>query len=145
MARSRIGDIVKDNIRFFRDQDNRARFESQTGYFADLGFELTSDIQGYAPDCIELLSCIDDVMSGGSDSEEFEGNSSIFRCDSAGVTVESLGPIAEETTYTVEEARAVIRQYFHFLAPTAEEKAGHLQTWEQENGRPYSNRDEVIF
>lgn len=136
---------MTEYIRFFRNERNVPRFNAWNGRFADLGFQLTSDIQGYAPDCLELLSCIDEVTSGLSASEEFEGNSSIFRCDAVGVTIVSLGPVPESTIYTVDEARSVVLQYFDFLAPAREDKERHVATWERENGRPYPNRAQVVF
>ncbi|WP_157563407.1 hypothetical protein [Micromonospora chokoriensis] len=109
-------------------------------HFLDLASQLASDIQSYAPDCLELLQCIDDVASGRCAYEEFEGNSSVVRCTPAGVTVQSLGPVPSGTTYTVDEARAVILNYFNFLAPSVEDRKRHLGTWEQEHGGPFSGR-----
>lgn len=131
---------MQDSIEFQRNQYGAPSVKTRNGHFRDLGSQLVSDIQTYAPDCLELLQCIDDVVSGRSEYEEFEGNSAVVRCTPDGVTVESLGPVPSGTTYTVDEARDVIVRYFDFLAPSADDKKRHLATWERENGRPFPGR-----
>ncbi|WP_433289004.1 hypothetical protein [Micromonospora sp. CA-244673] len=131
---------MQDGIEFQRNQYGAPSLTTRNGHFRDLGSQLVSDIQTYAPDCLELLQCIDDVTSGRSAYEEFEGNSAVVRCTPEGVTVESLGPVPSGTTYTVDEARDVILRYFDFLAPSPAEKKRHLATWEGENGRPFPGR-----
>jgi hypothetical protein len=127
-------------VEFGRDRYGAPSLISGDRRFRDLASQLTSDIQNYAPDCLELLQCIDDVTSGRSAYEEFEGNSSVVRCTAAGVTVQSRGPVRSEVTYPVDEARAVVLTYFDFLAPAAEDRKRHLRTWEQEHGAPFPGR-----
>ncbi|MFU8853169.1 hypothetical protein ACNAW0_19585 [Micromonospora sp. SL1-18] len=131
---------MRDGIEFQRNQYGAPSMKTRDGHFRALGSQLVSDIQTYAPDCLELLQCIDDAVSGPSGYEEFEGNSAVVRCTADGVTVESLGPLPSVTTYTVDEARDVILQYFAFLAPSAEDKKRHVAAWERENGRPFPGR-----
>ncbi|MCZ7374979.1 hypothetical protein [Micromonospora sp. WMMC250] len=128
------------DIEFGRNQFGAPTMTRGDRRFRDFASQLTSDIQNYAPDCLELLQCIDDVVSGRSAYEEFEGNSSVVRCTSAGVTVESLGPVPSGTTYGVDEARSLILTYFDFLAPSVEDRKRHLRTWEQEHGGPFPGR-----
>ncbi|MEU8181368.1 hypothetical protein AB0B85_00120 [Micromonospora sp. NPDC049044] len=127
-------------VEFGRNQYGAASMISGDRRFRDLASQLTSDVQNYAPDCLELLQCIDDAASGRSACEEFEGNSSVVRCTSAGVTVVSCGPVRSGTTYSVDEARTVILAYFEFLAPAAPDRERHLRTWEREHGRPFPGR-----
>jgi hypothetical protein len=134
---------MRDRIDFSRNEHDFPVAKSGNGYFAALGSQLTSDIQKYAPDVLELLQVIDEVRRGESPMQEYEGNSYIFRATSDGVTLESLGPSGKQTTYTFDEATSVVKQYFDFLAPTPEEKAQHVATWEREFGRPYPGRAEL--
>ncbi len=55
---------MKDTVTFFRDQFGAVAAKTETGYFIDLCSQLTSDIQTYAPDAIDLIVLIDDVESG---------------------------------------------------------------------------------
>ena len=128
---------MNDEITFFWNDRGVADFRTKNGYFSDLGSQLASDIQKYASDCVDLLVCIDDVTSGRADVRDFEGNSAEFRCDRAGVTITSLGPKADAKTYPFDEARFVVRQYLDFLAPSADEKARAVATWEKENQRVF--------
>ncbi|MEU1644078.1 hypothetical protein [Micromonospora zamorensis] len=127
-------------VEFGRNQYGAPTMTSGDRRFRDLASQLTSDIQSYAPDCLELLQCIDDVVSGRSAYEEYEGNSAVVRCTPTGVTVDSLGPVPSGTTYTVDEAREVILTYFDFLAPSVQDRKRHLATWEQEHGGPFPGR-----
>jgi hypothetical protein len=131
---------MQDSIEFQRNEYGAPSVKAPSMHFRALASQLVSDIQTYAPDCLELLQCIDDVATGRSAYEEFEGNSAVVRCTPDGVTVESLGPVPSATTYPVDEARQVIIRYFDFLAPSAEEKKRHLATWERENGQPFPGR-----
>ncbi|GIF11784.1 hypothetical protein [Actinoplanes teichomyceticus] len=131
-------------ITFFRNDKNRRDYRVDSKRFVRIGSQLVSDIQGYAPDCINLLECIDEVAAGRAEYTEYEGNSAVFRCHPGGVTIESLGPVPDPATYTFEEARAVVLQYFDFLAPTREEKERNVVAWEQESGRPFAGRTGVI-
>jgi hypothetical protein len=134
---------VRDQITFSRDGEGRLRAKSDNGYFMPLGSQLTSDIINYAPDCLELLQIIEEVRRGESPRQEYEGNSSIFRATPDGVTVESLGPSGRRTTYTFDEAQAVVKQYFDFLAPSAAEKKDAVARWEKEFGHPYPGKAEL--
>ncbi|MGC4892920.1 hypothetical protein [Micromonospora sp. DT31] len=127
-------------VRFARGPHGRPTMTGGHPRFRALAAQLSSDIQAYAPDCLELLQCIDDVRSGPSQCAEYEGNSAILRCTPDTVTVHSRGPVPSSTAYTVEEAEAVIVAYFTCLAPTAEERRRHLRTWEREHGRPGPDR-----
>jgi hypothetical protein len=131
---------MRDSIEFRRNEYGAPTAQAPSTHVRALVSQLVSDIQTYAPDCLELLWCIDEVASGRSAYEEFEGNSALVRCTPDGVTVESLGPMPSATTYTADEAREVVLRYFDFLAPSAEDKKRHLATWERENGRPFPGR-----
>ena len=134
---------MRDRITFSRDDQGRLRAKSDNGYFMPLGSQLTSDIINYAPDCLELLQVIDEVRSGQSPREEYEGNSAIFRATPAGVTVESLGPSGRQAKYTFDEAKDVVKQYFDFLAPSEAEKKDAIARWEKEFGRRYPGKAEL--
>lgn len=129
-----------DDVRFARGAYGTPIMAAGHPRFRPLVSQLTSDIQTYAPDCLELLQCIDDVVSGRSTGEEYEGNSAVLRCTPEEVTVHSLGPVPSSAAYPIEEARAVILAYFIFLAPTVEERLRHVGTWEREHSRPGAAR-----
>lgn len=131
---------MQDSVTFFRDQFGTVAAKSQTGYFIDLCSQLTSDIQTYAPDAIDLIVLIDGVETGRSDLEEWEGNSYVLRAHRHGVTLESLGPEGGSTTYTFGEAKAVILEYFRYLAPDPDTQERHVRKWEQDSGRSFTNR-----
>lgn len=134
---------MRDRIEFSRDDRGWIMARTETGHFNMLASQLTSDIIGYAPDCLELLALMDQVRGGRSPIEEFEGNSSIFRATPDGVTVLSLGPSRKSTTYTFDEARVAVLQYFDFLAPSEAQKKAEVVRWETEVGRPYTARTEL--
>ncbi|MEV6343790.1 hypothetical protein [Actinoplanes sp. NPDC051851] len=132
------------DVRFFRDDNGYRDFSTESKHFIRIGSQLVSDIQGYAPDCVGLLECIDEVAAGRVAYDEYEGNSAVVRFHPAGVTIESLGPHPDPTTYTFDEARAVILQYLDFIAPSQEEKERGVLAWERESGHPFLGRADVI-
>ncbi|MFG3682654.1 hypothetical protein ACGF5H_21370 [Micromonospora chalcea] len=127
-------------IRFARGTHGTPTTTAGDARFRPLVSQLTSDIQTYAPDCVDLLQCIHDVVSGRSPHEEYEGNSAVLRCTPDGVTVRSLGPVPSSAAYSTEEAQTVILAYLTRLAPTAVERLRHVATWEREHGRPCTVR-----
>jgi hypothetical protein len=129
-------------IEFSRDERGRLVARPANGRFNALATQLISDIGDYAPDCLELLQVMDQVRGGQSPVEEFEGNSSVFRATPDGVTVESLGPVPKSTSYTFDEARSAVLDYFDFLAPSEAQKRGEVARWENEFGRQYPGRAE---
>jgi hypothetical protein len=134
---------MRDRIEFSRDDQGWLMARTDNGHFNALATQLISDIIDYAPDCLELLQLMDQVRSGQSPIEEFEGNSSIFRATPDGVTVQSLGPSRRSTTYTFDEARTAVLKYFDFLRPSEAQKKGAVARWENEFGRPYPGRAEL--
>jgi hypothetical protein len=134
---------MSDRIEFSRTDDGRLVGRPSSSRFNLIAGQLTSDIINYAPDCLELLRLMDEVRSGQSPIEEYEGNSAIFRATPPGVTVESLGPTRDSAEYTFDEARSAVLQYFDFLAPSEAEKKNAVARWENEFGHPYPGKAEL--
>ncbi|WBC15873.1 hypothetical protein O7600_03255 [Micromonospora sp. WMMA1998] len=123
------------DIEFGRNENGAPTMINGDPRFRPFASQLVSDIQTYAPDCLQLLQCIDDVVSGRSDYEEYEGNSAVVRCTPTAVTVESLGPMPSGATYSHDEARMVILRYFDFLAPSAGPCSVYVPTGPIRGGR----------
>ncbi|GII20413.1 hypothetical protein [Planosporangium mesophilum] len=131
---------MTDLIDFYRHERGFVLSRSRDAHYRDLGSWLTSDIQAYAPDCLDVLSCVEDVRFGRSALDEWEGNSCYTRFTPFGVTVESLSPEGGSTTYTPDEAHSVMLQYWQFLTPTGEKKNRALASWEGGNEREHPCR-----
>lgn len=134
---------MSSRIEFSRDDNGWLMARPANKRFNNLAAQLTSDIGTYAPDCLLLLQLMDEVRSGQSSVEEFEGNSSVFRATPDGVTVEDLSPMPAPTFYTFDEARSAVLEYFDFLAPSQDLKRGAVARWENEFGRQYPGRTEL--
>ncbi len=127
-------------LNFFRDQYDAPEYTTDDVHLRDLGTWLTTDVQNYAPDCLDLLACVEDVQSGRSAAEEWEGNAYYARFTPTGVVAENLHVPGRMTTYPLDEAHQAMLHYLEFLAPTPEGKARSLDVWEKENERPHPCR-----
>ena len=122
---------MNDSLSFHRDEFGAPEFRAGSKRLADLGGMLTADVQGYAPDALELLRFVEDVRAGSATTEEWEGNGYVTRYTAAGVHVQNLYVPDRATTYPLDEARAAILDYFRFLAPTPDARAEAIDKWEK--------------
>ncbi len=127
-------------LTFDRNQYNAPDYATDDPRLFDLGAWLTSDIQNYAPDCLDLLSCVEDMWSGRSTAEEWEGNAYLAQFSPTGVLAENLHVPGRMTTYPLDEAHQTMLRYLDFIAPTPEAKARAVDVWEKENERPHPCR-----
>jgi hypothetical protein len=131
---------VGGSLTFFRDQYGASEYSTDDVHLRDIGAWLTTDVQNYAPDCLDLMACVEDVRSGRSATEEWEGNAYYAQFTPGGVTAENLHVEGRTTAYELEEAHSIMRQYLRFLAPTPEDRARALDVWEKENEREHPCR-----
>jgi hypothetical protein len=135
------------SIRFYREQregplGQAPLFETDGEHYVDLGTWLTSDVQNYAPACLELLGWVEDVRAGRATQHEWEGNSYHATILPEGVIASDLYSDAR-TTYTLDEAHDVMLRYWRFLLSVGKDREGSIATWELENHRTHPCRDHL--
>lgn len=133
---------MRDSMSFYRTPDGFLTFRSDTGFFKDLGSWMTSDIQSYAPECLEFLAILEDVRAGRRGTESIEGNA--YQAIVAGDTVRVQNMFVESgEDYTFDEAHSVIIDYWTWLTPEAGDRAAQIAAWSVEFGREHPCRDHL--
>ncbi|MDR7278984.1 hypothetical protein [Catenuloplanes atrovinosus] len=133
---------MRDSISFYRTADGFMTFRSDTGFFKDLGSWMTSDIQSYAPECLEFLAILEDVRVGVRDAEVIEGNAYQAFVTPSDVRVQNMFVESGED-YTFDEAHSVIIEYWKWLTPAAEDRAAQIEAWSAEFGRQHPCLDHL--
>jgi uncharacterized protein YacL (UPF0231 family) len=130
----------EDSIEFLRDRYGAITGRTETGHFNELGSWLVTDIQEYSPDCLLVLARLEDVRSGRSALEEWNGNAYSVKVTPGGVEVDCVHTDDPATSYSYEDAHSVALKYWEFIAPEVDDKNRALAVWENENARQHPCR-----
>ncbi|GIF78439.1 hypothetical protein Asi02nite_79570 [Asanoa siamensis] len=102
-------------LTFHRDAHGGPAFTAQDDTYSALGSMLTGDIQNVQTWAETLLAYIDDVESGRSEHESWQGNSWEVEITKSGVHLQDLYSDDWTGTHTLKEARTALQDYLSFL------------------------------
>ncbi|MFD0856278.1 hypothetical protein ACFQ07_28825 [Actinomadura adrarensis] len=134
---------MTDKLSFFRDQWNGPAFRPADDSYSALGAMLTGDVQNSEALCLDRLAWIEDVRSGRSSEQAWQGNSWDARATSGGLQLYDMYSDDWEGHYSLDEAHDVLIDYLGFLAPGIGADSGPVSQWESESKRPHPCRDHL--
>ncbi|MEV4539738.1 hypothetical protein AB0J82_38790 [Asanoa sp. NPDC049518] len=138
-----MADRVMSGVTFYRDEYGGPAARPRDDSWSAIGSLMTGDVQNVASWALRLLAYVDDVESGRSAGESWQGNSWDVAISKAGVHLQDLESDDWTGTHTLAETRAVLLEYLRFLLPGIEERRGELAAWERDEGREHPSRAAV--
>ncbi|MCM0675755.1 hypothetical protein NCC78_13800 [Micromonospora phytophila] len=107
-------------FRFSSDQFRLPLFHVEDKKYEPLGAWLITDISTYMLVCLDALAMIDDVAHGRAPFEEWSSENYDVAFTPEGVSVRNQWVETEQGTYSVDEVREALEEYWSFLRGSPE-------------------------
>jgi hypothetical protein len=129
-------------LRFYRDGRFNS-FASDDDSLSALGSLLIDDVMNSTAGALYLLEKVENVRSGVSTHEAWEGNGWVADISTTGLHAKDLHSDDWEGDYGLDLVRSTVLDYLRFIAPTAADRSDALGRWEDSEGRPHPVRADV--
>lgn len=130
-------------ITFYTDDKGFARYRTDEDRLVPLGVWFMMELRNSPYQCLDLLAIIDDVASGRSDAELWDGEGFQVQIKPSGATTYNTILDSHRATYPLAELRSAAEDYWRYLAgrPSVE---FDIKDWEQTWKRPHPYRGRLF-
>ncbi|MEV6524017.1 hypothetical protein AB0M43_18875 [Longispora sp. NPDC051575] len=128
-------------LSFYTDGDGFPRYRASDDRYVPLGVWFVMELRNSPYQALDLLGIVDEVVSGRSAGEDWDGEAFQVRVAPSGVSVRNTILDGQAGTFPLDEVRRAAEDYWRYLS-TRPEVAADLADWERTWGRahPYRGR-----
>jgi hypothetical protein len=129
-----------DRIAFARNEHGAPTFQAGDDSYGAIGSLLTGDVQTVPAWSLDLLAWVEDVRTGRSAEQAWQGNSWDVRITPGGLQLQDLYS-DWSASHPLDAAHDVMIRYWMFLTAGAPDEAGTaVAEWEAKAGREHPCR-----